>query len=90
MQDKNNNPAQLAIACDLRTRRCDRRPRSIAFLCFEIMVKGSFAGRLVHSSRFDVYDMYTLCRRVPQLCSAEEKGSSLLFSDVVVFGVQQV
>lgn len=54
------------------------------------MVKGSFAGRLVHGSRFDVYEMYTLCRRVPQLCSAEEKGSSLLFSAVVVFGVQQV
>jgi len=56
-------------------------------LCSEIMVKGSLAGRLVHGSRFDVYEMYTLCRRVPQLCSAEEKGSRLLFSDVVVFGV---
>ena len=51
------------------------------------MVKGSFAGRPVQSSRFDVYEMYTLCRRVPQLCSAEEKGSSLLFSDVVAFGM---
>jgi hypothetical protein len=54
------------------------------------MVKGSLAGRLAHSSRFDVYEMYTLCRRVQQLCSAEETGSSLLFSHVVIFGVQQV
>jgi hypothetical protein len=50
------------------------------------MVKGSSAGRLVHSSRFDVYKMYTLCRHAPQLRSAAQKGSSLLFSDGVVVG----